>query len=404
MRRGFFSLSELEPKTSTLNHSTHCGACGLFRTCQSPKMEYRGEGRKKILVVGEAPGADEDRDNEQFVGKAGERLKYELKRFGINLNNDCWKTNAIRCHPPKNAKPTSAQIIQCRPALFNEIKKLKPVSILLFGSVAAESVLGHLWDSGIKFSMNTWTDWLIPHQELNCWISVHYHPSYLERQSDELLNLLFRKGLERATKKRKRPWQEVLNYQNMIDIIYEPRIIRASIKGLINWGEPITFDYETNCLKPEYEGAKIYSCSICWGDKNVISFPWSKDVEPTMSKLLKSNIPKVASNIKFEERWTRYMLGHKVHNWDWDTMLAAHILNNAKGVTGLKFQSFVRLGINPYNKHIEDFLRPSRGKHINQIDKIPLKDLLVYGGMDSLLEYKLAKIQKKEMRHVQKEG
>jgi len=392
MNQGFFTLTEPNKSKPKLRHSTYCGACGLHKYCQSPKMAYKGGGRKKILVIGEAPGAEEDKRNEQFVGKAGQRLKYELKKCGISLHADCWKTNAIRCHPIGNATPDSKQIGYCRPALFAEIKKLNPHSILLFGGVAADAVLGHLWNDGNSFTVAKWTDWLIPHQELNCWISVHYHPSYLERVHDDLTDLLFRKHLKKAVRKKKRPWKTVPNYQDEIELIYKPSDV---FLALADMNKVCAFDYETNCLKPEYEGAEIVSCAFSDG-KRTFAFPWSSDVAEGVSVTLKSiSTKKIASNLKFEERWTRHFLKHRVHNWDWDTMLAAHVLNNATGITGLKFQSFVQLGQSQYDKHIEPYLKSSKGQHINRIREIPLKDLLVYNGLDSLLEFKLATLQKR---------
>jgi DNA polymerase len=188
-------------------------------------MKYTGGGRKKILAIGEAPGVEEDNCNEQFVGKAGKRQVKELKRLGIDFNRDCWKTNAIRCHIEDNETPDSKQIDYCRPALFAEIRKLKPVSILLFGSVAAEAVLGHLWGKGGKFVAAKWRGWVIPHQELNCWISAHYHPSYLNRKKDGLLDILYRRGLKEALKKRKRPWTKVPNYEDEVELIYKPPLV-----------------------------------------------------------------------------------------------------------------------------------------------------------------------------------
>ena len=154
MKYGFFTPIELNKRAGPkLNYSAQCGACGLSRTCQSPKMKYKGEGRKKILVIGEAPGKQEDKVNEQFIGRAGKRLSHELKQCNINLNQDCWKTNAIRCRPKDNKTPDTNQINYCRPALFAEIKELKPHSIILIGAVAAESVLGHLWKGEGKFQI-----------------------------------------------------------------------------------------------------------------------------------------------------------------------------------------------------------------------------------------------------------
>jgi len=397
MMHGFLLNTNTDNRIG-LAHNPQCGSCGLARKCKSPKMKYTGKGERKILIVGEAPGVEEDKVNEQFVGKAGKRLKQELKRQGVDLFRDCWKTNAIRCRPPENKKPDNKQIAYCRPALFSEIEQLKPISILLFGNVAAKSVLGHLWDNSEGYEMSTWTDWLIPNRKPNSWISVHYHPSYLERQGDGLLDLLFQRHLKRALKKTERPWDKIPNYENDIDILYTPKTIIPCIQGLINWGEPIAFDYETNCLKPEYEGAEIVSCSICWGEDGedkVIAFPWMKEILKAMDLLLKSPVPKIASNMKFEERWTKYVFGHPVKNWAWDTMLAAHTLNNNGGVTGLKFQAFTRLGQPPYDKHIESYLKPARKQYLNRIREIPLKDLLLYNGMDSLCEYLVMQKQKK---------
>ena len=153
-------------------------------------------------------------------------------------------------------------------------------------------------------------------------------------------------------------------------------------------------------MKPEYKGAEIVSCSVSDGERT-IAYPWVGDAITATSKLLKSSIGKIAANIKFEERWTRCILGHRVRNWDWDTMLAANVLNNARGVAGLKFQAFVNLGQAPYDKHIEPYLKTGKGQQINRIKEIPLKDLLVYNGMDSLLEFKLTALQK---RRVAKNG
>jgi len=130
MNQGFFTPLEMNKTKQRLNYSTHCGACGLYKGCHSPKMKFHGKGEKKILVIGEAPGKQEDEANEQFIGKAGKRLRHEFKLCDINLNRDCWKTNAIRCRPPANATPDSKQINYCRPALFAEIKKLKPHYVL----------------------------------------------------------------------------------------------------------------------------------------------------------------------------------------------------------------------------------------------------------------------------------
>ena len=95
MNKGFFTLSE--SKQPTASKLAQCGLCGLYKHCLSPKMPPSGDGRKKILVVAEAPGENEDKQNTQLIGRAGQRLKFHLKQLGVDLHRDCWKTNAVIC-------------------------------------------------------------------------------------------------------------------------------------------------------------------------------------------------------------------------------------------------------------------------------------------------------------------
>jgi len=78
-------------------------------------------------------------------------------------------------------------------------------------------------------------------------------------------------------------------------------------------------------------------------------------------------------------------------------MLAAHCLDNRPGICSLKFQSLVKMGVPIYNRHLEPYLESHGDGHYNRIQEISHKDLLTYGGLDSLLEYKLMRIQRKEM-------
>jgi DNA polymerase I-like protein with 3'-5' exonuclease and polymerase domains len=114
------------------------------------------------------------------------------------------------------------------------------------------------------------------------------------------------------------------------------------------------------------------------------------------SLILKSRIPKIGCNIKFENNWTKTHLGHNVKNWWFDTMVAAHVLDNRKGITSAKFQAFVQLGQPSYNDHIEPYLKGKMG--LNKIHELDLDDLLLYNGLDSLLEYKVAMIQMKQLK------
>jgi len=98
-----------------------------------------------------------------------------------------------------------------------------------------------------------------------------------------------------------------------------------------------------------------------------------------------------------EERWTLKTFGHGVTNWGWDTMLAAHCLDNRPGICSLKFQALVRLGVPSFNETTEPYLANVKGSPYNRIDEIYPPALLLYNGMDARLEYKLAMVQMKDM-------
>jgi uracil-DNA glycosylase family 4 len=393
--KGFFSGSTLSTKTKIPSIS-HCGLCGRYKYCRSPKMKVAGQGSRKILVVGEAPGQTEDMEGKPFVGKAGKRLKYHLGKIGINLYKDCWITNACTCAEKENRTPSDSEIEACRPNLINTIKKYNPNCILLLGKVPFQSLLSHLWKENVG-SVGRWVGYSIPCQSLNKWIITTYHPSYVMRMDNELLNRIFEKHLSLLLNKNSVPWRKVPDYKNEVELV-KPSSAAKIIEHFIEKGGRAAFDYETNILKPDKEGSKIVTCSICWANKRTIAYPMENEAVEATDKFLKSPIKKIASNIKFEERWTRAIFKHRVNSWFWDTMLASHIIDNRPDITSLKFQAFSLLGMEDYNYHLESLLKETQNG-FNRIHDIDMKDLLLYNGLDSLLEYKIAMLQRKQMKY-----
>ena len=107
--------------------------------------------------------------------------------------------------------------------------------------------------------------------------------------------------------------------------------------------------------------------------------------------------------MKFEESWSRNRLKVSVDRWVWDSMLAAHLLDNRPGVTGLKFQTYVNFGVVDYSSEIDPFLTSTDQKGANATNRIlelisssgGREKLLKYCGLDSVYEYRLAMIQRK---------
>lgn len=399
---GFYSPSEISTSRITLGLVPKCGACGLFKNCQSPKMKVSGRGEYAAMIVGEAPEWTDDEQGKLFVGKAGKLLRNELSQVGLSLDKDFRSTNALICRPPKSLVADGKMIEYCRPNLMNAIKEYKPKHILLFGRRAVASLIGYLWDSDVG-TMQRWTGWKIPSQELNAWIYPNFHPSFVLRQEkDRMLARAFQEGIEDAAEHlmhNGRPWKEVPNYESKVEVIIDQEHAARRIEAITKSSKAAAFDFETNMLKPDSDRGKIVCCAISNG-KETVAYPWhGKTVQATKQFLL-SPVKKIGYNLKFEERWCLAKLGISVRNWIHDGMIVAHALDYRKEITGLKFQAFVLLGQKRYDANVEPYLTgqkgPDRGQNTeNQIDRVAIRDLLLYCGMDALLEYEVAKIQKK---------
>ena len=94
-----------------------------------------------IIVIGEAPGAQEDLEGKPFVGKSGKFLKNLLVLSGINIYEDVYFCNVIKCRPPKNRKPSSKEISIHKPWLFKQIELVNPKVVLLAGATAMKTIL-----------------------------------------------------------------------------------------------------------------------------------------------------------------------------------------------------------------------------------------------------------------------
>jgi DNA polymerase len=94
------------------------------------------------MVIGEAPGRDEDAQGLPFVGKAGQLLDQMLEAISLSRKSNCFIANTIKCRPPENRDPTPEEQEACFPYLARQIKALKPAAILVVGRIAVQRLLG----------------------------------------------------------------------------------------------------------------------------------------------------------------------------------------------------------------------------------------------------------------------
>ena len=402
---GFFDTSAWHSQTA-LPTIPRCGACGLLKGCKTPKMPPTGKGKRRILFVGESPGEKEDDKGEQLIGPAGQVLQKLLKELDCDLD-DCWKTNAAACRPPKN-KIEDIYIESCRPLVYNAIKQLQPNVIVLLGGSAVYSLIAPEWGGNLG-EVGKWVGWTIPSARYGAWLCPTYHPSYLLRSGEDPLLCKLARGHLRAALELENIKPEPLLFDELkkqVTIWTNPRHMEAIIQGYTACEELTAFDFETTGKKPERPEQRILSVSFYNQSLGCASGVVDESCHDALRRFCSNhNIRKIASNMKFETRWAAVKLQTHVASWAWDTMLAAHVEDNrgadsgneeqerGAGICGLKFQAYVRLGVAGYEQGIRPLVKAKDANSLNRLDENTIKDSLIYGGIDSLLEYKLALLQ-----------
>jgi uracil-DNA glycosylase family 4 len=351
-----------------------------------------------ILFVAEAPGKTEDARGTQLVGPPGRLLREVLSELDLELE-DCSKTNAVICRPPRN-QVAEVHIDSCRPNLLKTVRTLQPRVIVLLGGAAVRSLIPTERDASVG-RVARWVGWTIPSREHQAWICPTYHPSQiLEEDRDPVLMQLFRQHLKRAIslEHKKVPGESLDDLKKQVEVIRSPRLARKRLRSLLKATGILAFDYEGNRLKADHPRGRIVSCSFCLNGKDTWAAMMDDSLLPLLSRVLRrKELRKVASNMKHEERWTRRKLGHPVASWYWDTMLAAHVLDNRGDISSLKFQAFIHFGIADYDSVVSHYFEQTDAEGFNHIGDCPTEELLTYNGLDSLLEYKVHLRQRKLM-------
>lgn len=372
-------------------------------------MPVSGQGQRGILVVAEAPGEIEDFRGEALLGNAGKEAERLFRAAGLDMRRDCWLTNAVICRPTrfgKNRTPEAKEIEFCRPNLIRTLKELKPRVIITLGKIAMQSLVPLAWKDITIDNIHSWAGWNIPSIKLNAWICPTFHPAHLLRSQDEsttdrvqdpALELWMVRHLLQAARHTKYPWKDKgPDYLSRCRAILDPSKAEPTLAELVErtWGQPLAFDFETSTLKPDGPHARILCCSVSNGEES-IAFPWHGKVIGLMKELIRSDIPWIAANVKFEDRWCRRFLGSWVCNWYWDTVTGAHWRNCQTGICSLKFQAFVRLGMDDYSSHLDPYMQAQDSNSPNRLHEVEPRILLSYCALDSLLEVLVARKQMK---------
>ena len=153
-------------------------ACLQCQRCELAKerkhvVVSRGHPSARLMVIGEAPGADEDAQGRPFVGRSGRLLDASLTEVGLDQEDDIYICNLIKCRPPGNRRPTPVELKACRPWLDRQILEVNPEVLLILGATASAALLESR--TPISRLRGQWTQWE------GRFVMPSFHPSYLLR-------------------------------------------------------------------------------------------------------------------------------------------------------------------------------------------------------------------------------
>jgi uracil-DNA glycosylase len=175
-----------EDRTTAIAHMTwqeleaavaSCTACPLYKTRTKPVFGI-GNREADLLIVGEAPGANEDRQGEPFVGRAGKLLNSMLQAIGL-ARQEVYIANVLKSRPPNNRDPSPEEVVACTPFLQRQIALLQPKLMLAVGRIAAHYLLG------TNESMGNLRGKEFHYGPLKIPLIITYHPAYLLRAPRE---------------------------------------------------------------------------------------------------------------------------------------------------------------------------------------------------------------------------
>lgn len=326
---------------------TDCKACSLYKSCKSPNIKPAGPDTSPILLIGEAPGHEEDIANSPFIGRSGEELNNALRAAGLSRDS-ILITNTCRCYPKQNSnkKPSNQQWKKCvKTHLLPLISRVRPKIIVTVGGYALEALTGL---KGIMHRQNV----AFKSLRYNCLILPVIHPAKILRGGNEDDRKSFIEGICKIRKllKTGEPEFDYGDYHTISDL--------AKLDSLYRYVQDrkyFCFDIECLSLDIRNKENKLTSFSFAVQERESFILPFldMEDRDKTYAiKWLRSilqdkTINKIAQNMKFDSGYMKGQFGIDTENWHSDTMLAHFLLDETKkrhGLSSMTWKYIPRLG------------------------------------------------------------
>lgn len=375
---------------------------GKCRICDETVLTHPlimgiGSEPSKLMLVGEAPGKNEDYEGRPFIGRSGQQLKEMLQDAGIeNPDDEVFITNAVRCRPKENRDPTLAEIKACSGFLKAEIREVKPNLVLTLGNIPLRAFYGQTGITSLR-GIEMWST------DYNVKFLPTVHPASILHgniQSEVWIERDIRKAVRCSETREFTPFEEPEIYvvKDLADV--------DQLINLLLEQEEFAFDLETSGLNMFEEGAHILCVSFSWDKKKagVIPLdhpenPWNEEqwlyIVGRLEELFLSPVKKIGQNVKFDVKWLEAILKFKVSNVTFDTMLAHYSFFEFRGTQGLKQMAADYLNFPEYNLETEYLKGISKNKRY--FGMVPLEPLCKYAAMDANATFRLKELFLREM-------
>jgi uracil-DNA glycosylase family 4 len=347
-----------------------------------------GDPSSKIMVIGEAPGAEEERTGKVFMGAAGQVLNQALKRAGLD-RNEIYVTNAVKCRPPENRAPERWETRICADEyLAKEMEEVNPTHVLLLGNAALTAVAkksGITKHRGVRLEVKG--------QPKDRTIMAAFHPAYALRNPG--IHPTFQEDVRRFSRAIKGEFQVVPVRKKLVATVKGLKWLIAQIENLPP-GTDVSYDVE-NRYRPWDKDWSIQCLGISWDGQTSYVVPlyhpespfrkyWKKVLLHLKRGLERKDLRLLAQNGKHDNV---QLAGAKVFiEHTFDIMLAAHLVDENRP-KNLGFLSQTYLGADVYKGSVE--LAP---------DKIllePMRKLAEYNGEDVGFSWQLKQKVKGEL-------
>lgn len=359
-----------------------------------PLMVGVGPRKAKIMLIGEAPGQNEDREGIPFIGASGRLLTDTLEEHGLK-RDEIYITNAVKCATPdENIKPKKKDMSSCAQYLQKEISLVKPNVIGVLGGVALQAVLDR---TGITKLQNN----IFFHEELGIKVIPVVHPAYVLRSPDAYS--LFHKGIGIIAEESASP--DLVNTAKVktshIDADTPKKIDK--VLNQLEATDTFVFDLETTSL--QIMEARIICIALSWEKGLGVTIKWdalSTEQLDRLSKIMRSKQVKVGHNLKYD---IGVLLANKikVRGPFFDTLLAIHLIDENIRDKSLDAMTLRYTDMGEYWQPLEEAKkRIMKERKIKKddlsYDMIPYKTLQKYAQCDADATYRLYEIYKPELK------